>query len=212
MNALLGEKLGMTQIYDADANAVPVTVIKLGPCQIAQIKTEATDGYNAIQIAYREIPARKLSKPEIGHLAKANVPPSKHLVEIRVDDPSEYSVGQALRASELFEAGQKADVAGISKGKGFSGVMKRHNFKGQPASHGAHRVHRAPGSIGACATPSRVFKGTKMAGRMGGERTTILNLDVVEVDGDNDLIMVRGAVPGSNGTVVLVRQAVKVHG
>ncbi len=212
MNALLGEKLGMTQIYDDEARAMPVTVIKLGPCQVAQIKTEESDGYNAIQIAYREIPARKLSKPEIGHLAKANVPPSKHLVEVRVDNPAEYSVGQALRASEVFEAGQKADVAGVSKGKGFSGPMKRHNFKGQPASHGAHRVHRAPGSIGACATPSRVFKGMKMAGRMGGERTTILNLDVVEVDADNDLIMVRGAVPGSNGTIVLVRQAVKVHG
>ncbi len=212
MNALLGEKLGMTQIFDDEARAVPVTVIKLGPCKVVQVKTEETDGYNAVQIAYREIPARKLSKPEIGHLAKANVPPSKHLVEIRVDDPSEYSPGQELTAGDVFEAGQKADVAGVSKGKGFSGVMKRHNFKGQPASHGAHRVHRAPGSIGACATPSRVFKGTRLPGRMGGERTTILNLDVVDVDADNDLIMVRGAVPGNNGTVVLVRQAVKVHG
>jgi large subunit ribosomal protein L3 len=212
MNALLGEKLGMTQIFDENAQAIPVTVIALGPCKVSQIKTEKTDGYNAVQIAYREIPARKLSKPELGHLAKADVPPSKHLVEIRVDDPAEYSLGQEIGVSEVFEAGQKADVAGISKGKGFSGHMKRHNFKGQGAGHGAHRVHRAPGSIGAASTPARVFKGTKMAGRMGNERTTILNLDVVDVDTDNNLIMVRGAVPGSNGTVVLVRQAVKVHG
>lgn len=212
MNALLGEKLGMTQIYDEAARAIPVTVIKLGPCQVTQIKTEDTDGYNAVQIAYREVPARKLSKPELGHLAKANVPPSKHLVEIRVEDPSEFKAGQELTAAEVFEVGQKADVAGVSKGKGFSGSMKRHNFKGQPASHGAHRVHRAPGSIGACATPSRVFKGMKMAGRMGGERTTVLNLDIVDVDGDNGLIMVRGAVPGNDGSIVLVRKAVKVHG
>ena len=212
MNALLGEKLGMTQIFDDNSQAIPVTVISLGPCKVTQIKTEDSDGYNAVQIAYREIPARKLSKPELGHLAKADVPPSKHLVEIRVDDPSEYSTGQELTVADVFEVGQKADVAGVSKGKGFSGHMKRHNFKGQGAGHGAHRVHRAPGSIGAASTPARVFKGTKMAGRMGGERTTILNLEIVDVDADSNLIMVRGAIPGSNGTVVLVRQAVKVHG
>ncbi|MEE9582270.1 MAG: 50S ribosomal protein L3, partial [Acidimicrobiia bacterium] len=195
-----------------DAQAIPVTVIKAGPCRVVQIKTAESDGYEAIQIAYRELPANRAIKPVAGHFAKAGVPPHKHLVEIRVDDASAYSIGQEIGIADVLEEGARADVAGVSKGKGFQGVMKRHNFKGMPAGHGAHRVHRAPGSIGACATPARVFKGMKMAGRMGGEKTTVLNLEVVQVDADRGLVMLRGAVPGSKGSVVLVREAVKARG
>ena len=209
MNALLGEKLGMTQLFDDEARAIPVTVVKLGPCRVVQLKSEATDGYEAVQIAYRELDARHVNKPMAGHFAKANVPPSRHLVEIRVPDSSEYKVGQEINVADVLVEGQRADVAGVSKGKGFSGVMKRHNFAGQSASHGVHRVHRAPGSIGACATPARVFKGMPMAGRMGAEQTTVLNLDIVKVDAERGLAMLGGSVPGSKGSVVLVRQAVK---
>jgi large subunit ribosomal protein L3 len=212
MKAILGEKMGMTQIFDDDAQAIPVTVIKAGPCHVSQIKTESTDGYDAIQIAYRELPANRSSKPMDGHFGKAKLATHKHLVEIRVDDVSAYSLGQEISIADVLEEGNKADVAGVSKGKGFQGVMKRHNFAGQSASHGTHRVHRAPGSIGACATPARVFKGMKMAGRMGGEKTTVLNLEVVKVDSERGLLMVRGAVPGAKGAVVLVREAVKARG
>ena len=212
MKAILGEKLGMTQVFDDEASAIPVTVIKAGPCRVVQIKSEETDGYNAIQISYREIPPRKVNQPMAGHFNKAAVPPARHLVEIRVDNPSEYSVGQEIAVSDVLEKGMKADVAGVSKGKGFSGVMKRHNFAGQNASHGAHRVHRAPGAIGACATPARVFKGMRMAGRMGGERKTSMNLEIVDIDVDRGLLLVRGAVPGGKGAVVLVREAVKAVG
>ncbi len=212
MKAILGEKMGMTQIFDDEAQAIPVTVIKAGPCRVVQIKTADSDGYEAIQIAYRELPANRVSKPTAGHFAKAGVSPHKHLVEIRVDDSSVYSIGQEISVADVLQEGARADVAGVSKGKGFQGVMKRHNFKGQGAGHGAHRVHRAPGAIGACATPARVFKGMKMAGRMGGERTTILNLEVVQVDADRGLLMLRGAVPGTTGSVVLVREAVKARG
>jgi large subunit ribosomal protein L3 len=211
VKAILGEKMGMTQIFDDDAQAIPVTVIKVGPCRIVQIKTAESDGYEAIQIAYRELPAKRAIKPVAGHFAKAGVPPHKHLVEIRVDDASAYSIGQEIGIADVLEEGARADVAGVSKGKGFQGVMKRHNFKGMGAGHGVHRVHRAPGSIGACATPARVFKGKKMPGRMGGERTTVLNLEVVQVDADRGLVMLRGAVPGSKGSVVLVREAVKAR-
>jgi len=211
MNALIGEKLGMTQIFDEEARSIPVTVVKLGPCRVVQVKTDATDGYNAIQISYRELDARKVNKPMTGHFAKANVPPTRHLIEVRVPDASEYKVGQEINVGDVLEVGQKADVAGLSKGKGFAGVMKRHNFAGQTASHGVHRVHRAPGSIGACATPARVFKGMPMAGRMGGEQTTVLNLDVVQVDAERGLVMLHGAVPGNKGSVVVVRQAVKAR-
>lgn len=204
--------MGMTQIFDDDAQAIPVTVIKAGPCHVSQIKTEATDGYDAIQIAYRELPPSRASKPVAGHFAKAGLPPHKHLVEIRVDDITAYAVGQEISIADVLEIGAHADVAGVSKGKGFQGVMKRHNFSGQGASHGAHRVHRAPGSIGACATPARVFKGMKMAGRMGGEKTTVLNLEVVKIDTERGLIMLRGSVPGATGSVVLVREAVKARG
>ncbi len=209
MNAILGEKLGMTQIFDDEARAIPVTVIKAGPCHVVQIKRPETDGYSAVQISFGEVKPSRISKPEAGHLAKAGVAPSGQLVEVRVDDPSAYQVGQEITIADIFVKGNKADVTGVSKGKGFQGVMKRHNFSGQGASHGNHKSHRAPGSIGACATPSRVFKGMKMAGRMGGDRTTLLNLEVVEVDSERSLLLLGGAVPGPNGTIVIVREAVK---
>jgi len=212
VKAILGEKLGMTQVFDDQARAVPVTVIKAGPCRVVQIKSEASDGYDAIQIAYRELPERKVSRPMSGHYAAAGVPPHRHLVEVRVDDPSAYQVGQEISVADVLSKGSLADVAGISKGKGFSGVIKRHHFAGQGASHGAHRVHRAPGSIGACATPSRVFKGLRLPGHMGAESRTVLNLEVVEVDAERGLLLLRGAVPGARGAVVLVREAVKTRG
>jgi large subunit ribosomal protein L3 len=212
VNALIGEKLGMTQLFDEESRTIPVTVVKLGPCRVVQIKTVKTDGYDAIQISYRELDARKVNKPMAGHFAKANVPPARHLIEVRVSDASQYKVGQEINVSDVLEVGQKADVAGLSKGKGFAGVMKRHNFSGQTASHGVHRVHRAPGSIGACATPARVFKGMPMAGRMGGDRKTVLNLDIVKIDAERGLAMLRGAVPGNKGSVVVVRRAVKAGG
>ncbi|HVR31616.1 MAG TPA: 50S ribosomal protein L3 [Acidimicrobiia bacterium] len=211
LNAIVGEKLGMTQIFDDEARAIPVTVIKAGPCYVVQIKTKVNDGYDAIQISFGEIRANNVNKPQAGHYAKAEVVPARHLFEIRVEDTEGFEVGQELSLAEAFEAGTKADVTGISKGKGFQGVMKRHNFSGQGASHGNHKKHRAPGSIGACATPARVFKGMKMAGRMGGDRTTILNLDVVGVDAERNLLLLGGAVPGPKGAVVIVRGAVK-HG
>ena len=212
MNALIGEKLGMTQLFDEESRTIPVTVVKLGPCRVVQVKTVDSDGYDAIQISYRELDPRKVNKPMAGHFAKANVPPSRHLIEVRVPDASEYTVGQEINVSDVLEVGQKADVAGLSKGKGFAGVMKRHNFGGQQASHGVHRVHRAPGAIGACATPARVFKGMPMAGRMGNEQTTVMNRDIVKVDAERGLAMLRGSVPGSKGSVVVVRKAVKAGG
>jgi large subunit ribosomal protein L3 len=201
----------MTQVFDDDARAIPVTVIKAGPCFVTQIKRAEVDGYSAIQISFKELPARKVNKPTAGHFAAAGVAPSRHLVELRVDDPNEYQVGQEINVADVLVKGGKADVAGISKGKGFQGVMKRHNFSGQGASHGVHKVHRAPGSIGACATPARVFKGKKMPGRMGGERVTTLNVEIVDVDAKRGLLMLGGSVPGPSGSVVLVREAVKAN-
>ncbi len=212
MKAILGEKLGMTQIFDEGSSAIPVTIIKAGPVHVAQIKHPDTDGYGAIQIAYKEIPERKVSRPQAGHFLKAGIPPARHVVEVRVDDPDSYELGQVIKASDLFVEGGKADVAGVSKGKGFAGVMKRHNFKGQGASHGTHKVHRAPGSIGAASTPSRVFRGKRMPGRMGNEKVTVLNLEVVKLDDERDIIMLRGSIPGPKGSVVLVREAVKANG
>lgn len=213
MRAILGEKLGMTQVFDSEtARAIPVTVVKAGPVKVVQIKTKENDGYGAIQIAYREAKSNGTNKPTAGHYAKAGLTAHKHLVEVRVDDPTIYELGQEITLADIFEKGQKADVSGVSKGKGFQGVMKRHNFKGQGASHGAHRVHRAPGSIGACATPARVFKGMRMAGQMGGENTTAMNLTVVEVDVERNLLLLGGAVPGPKGSVVLIREAVKARG
>lgn len=211
MRAILGEKLGMTQIYDDQARAVPVTVVKAGPVYVVQIKTEETDGYNALQVGYGEMKPNQANKPVTGHFAKAGIAPKRHLVEVRVDDPSQYQLGQEITVADVFSAGMKADVTGVSKGKGFSGVMKRHNFSGQNASHGNHKKHRAPGSIGACATPARVFKGMKMAGRMGGERVTLLNLDVVAVDEERGLLLLAGSVPGPKGSLVLIREAVKAR-
>lgn len=211
MKAILGQKLGMTQIFDDEARTIPVTVVKAGPVHVVQVKTIENDGYNAIQISYGEMKAGKATKPLSGHYAKAGVDPARHLVEVKVADPSEYEVGQEIKVDEVFTRGAKADVAGVSKGKGFAGVMKRHNFSGQGASHGTHKKHRAPGSIGACATPARVFKGMRMAGRMGGEKVTTLNLDVVEVDSERGLLLLGGSVPGPKGSIVLVREAVKAR-
>jgi large subunit ribosomal protein L3 len=205
---LLGQKVGMTQVWDADNRVVPVTVVAAGPCVVTQVRTPAVDGYDAVQIAYGAIPARKVTKPEAGHFAKAGVTPRRHVAELRTADASEYTLGQEITV-EVFEPGQKVDVVGTSKGKGFSGVMKRHGFAGLRGSHGVERKHRSPGSIGACATPGRVFKGLRMAGRMGGERVTAPNLTIHSVDAEQGLLLVKGAVPGPAGGVVLVRTAAK---
>jgi large subunit ribosomal protein L3 len=206
--ALVGEKVGMTQVWDDANRVVPVTVLRVEPMRVVQIKTPETDGYAALQVTFGERDARKLNKPTKGHYDTAGVRPGTRLLELRLDDVSSYEVGQEI-AADTFEAGDLIDVTGISKGKGFAGAMKRHNFSGQKASHGAHRIHRAPGSIGACATPARVFKGTRMAGRMGNEKVTTLNLKVVSVDAERSLVLVRGAVPGPNGGLIVVRDAVK---
>src|SRR3954454_12262367 len=208
VKGILGRKLGMTQVWDSDNRVIPVTVIQAGPCRVVQLKTPERDGYSAVQIAFGAAKEQRLTKPELGHLKKNGAAPSKHLAELRVDDLSPYAVGQVIGA-DVFAAGERVDVTGISKGKGFTGVMQRHNFKGQGASHGNHKKHRSPGSIGACATPARVFKGMKMAGQSGSERVTTLNLEVVEGDAERGLLLVRGAVPGPNGAIVFVRNAVK---
>lgn len=208
ISGLLGTKLGMTQVWDDAGNVIPVTVVQAGPCVVTQIKNLDTDGYDAVQIAYGSIDPRKVSKPAAGHFAKAGVTPRRHLVEVRTPDASEYEVGQEL-GIDTFEAGSLVDVTGTTKGKGFAGGMKRHGFAGMGASHGAHRNHRKPGSIGGCATPGRVFRGTRMAGRMGGERQTTQNLRIHSIDAEKGLILVKGAVPGPRGRVVLIRTAVK---
>jgi large subunit ribosomal protein L3 len=209
VKGLLGKKLGMTQVWDENNKLVPVTVIEITPNVVTQLRTVAIDGYEAVQIAGGAIDPRKVNKPESGHFAKAGVTPRRHVTEVRTPDAANYTVGQELTVEATFEAGQKVDVMGTSKGKGFAGVMKRHNFKGVSASHGAHRNHRKPGSIGASSTPSRVFKGMRMAGRMGGERVTVLNLKVHAVDAEKGLLLVKGAVPGARGRLVFVRNAVK---
>ena len=212
MNAIIGEKLGMTQIFDEENRAVPVTAVKAGPVVVTQIKRVDTDGYNAVQIAFKEMSPSKAGRPATGHFAKAGVAPQRHVVEVRVDDPDAFELGQVITIADVLEEGAKADVTAVSKGKGFAGVMKRYNFKGQGASHGVHKVHRAPGAVGACATPARVFKGKRMPGRMGGDQTTTLNLDVISVDAERNVLLLRGSVPGPKGAVVLVRKAVKVRG
>jgi large subunit ribosomal protein L3 len=208
VKGLLGTKLGMTQLWDADNQVVPVTVIAAATNVVTQVRQPETDGYNAIQVAYGEIEARKVNKPEGGHFAKAGVTPRRHVVEIRTSDAASYSVGQEL-SPELFAAGDEIDVTGTSKGKGFAGTMKRHGFSGVSASHGAHRNHRKPGSIGACATPGRVFKGTRMSGRMGNETVTTQNVTVHAVDAEKGLILLKGAVPGPRGGLVVLRSAAK---
>ncbi|MGH9012418.1 MAG: 50S ribosomal protein L3 [Acidimicrobiia bacterium] len=205
---ILGRKLGMTQVWDADNRVIPVTVIQAGPCRVVQLKTQERDGYSAVQLSFGDAKERRLTKPELGHLKAAGAPAARHLAELRVDDVSAFEVGQVLVA-DLFEAGERVDVSGVSKGKGFTGVMKRHNFSGQGASHGTHKKHRAPGAIGACATPSRVFKGMRLPGQYGNERVTTLNLEVVEADAERALLLVKGSVPGRSGSLVLVRSAVK---
>lgn len=212
MNTILGEKLGMTQIFDDEARAIPVTIIKAGPVRVTQIKRVGTDGYSAVQIAFKEMASKHVNRAVAGHFAKSSAPPAKHIVEVRVDDPDQYKLGQEIGIGEVLAEGKKADVTGITKGKGFAGSIKRHNFKGQGASHGAHKVHRAPGSIGACATPARVFKGKRLPGRMGGEQVTMMNLDVVKIDAERNVVMVRGAVPGPKGAVLVMREAVKSNG
>jgi large subunit ribosomal protein L3 len=204
---IVGEKLGMTQIF-VETRAVPVTVLKAGPCVVTQVRTEESDGYRAVQLAYGQIRPRDVTKPAKGHLAKAGVEALRHLVELRTDDASDFELGQEIKA-DLFAPGEKVDVVGVSKGKGTSGVMKRHGFHGLRGSHGVHKKHRAPGAIGACATPSRVFKGMPMAGQHGNQRVTVLNLEVVQVDAERGLLLVKGAVPGPNGGLVLIRSAVK---
>jgi large subunit ribosomal protein L3 len=206
--AVLGTKLGMTQVWDDNGRLVPVTVIEAGPCVVTQVRTGETDGYDAVQIAFGAIDPRKVNQPMSGHFAKAGVTPRRHLVELRTSDAGEYSLGQQITV-ELFEAGEDVDVVGTTKGKGFAGVMKRHGFHGVSSSHGSHRNHRKPGSIGGCATPGRVFRGMRMAGRMGGIRQTTLNLTLHGIDTERGLLLVKGAVPGPKGGTVLVRGAVK---
>ena len=206
--ALVGEKVGMTQVWDDQNRVVPVTVLKVSPCRVVQIKRPDTDGYSALQVTYGSKKVRSVTKPEAGHFDKASVEPGIRLVELRMSDTNGYELGQELGA-DLMAAGDRVDVTAVSKGKGFAGAMKRHNFKGLPASHGAHRVHRAPGAIGACATPARVFKGTRMAGQMGAAKVTTLNLEVVSADAERELILVKGSVPGPRGGLVLLRNAIK---
>jgi large subunit ribosomal protein L3 len=208
VKGILGEKLGMTQVWGDDNRVVPVTVVKAGPCVVTQVRTPDRDGYSAVQLAYGAIDPRKVNKPDSGHFTKAGVTPRRHVVELRTTDATGYELGQEVTV-EVFEAGAKVDVVGTSKGKGTAGVMKRHGFKGLGASHGTQRKHRAPGSIGGCATPGRVFKGLRMAGRMGAVRTTSQGLKVHSVDTENGLLLIKGAIPGHRGSLVFVRSTSK---
>ncbi|WP_025616597.1 50S ribosomal protein L3 [Salinispora cortesiana] len=207
VKGILGAKLGMTQVWDNN-RVVPVTVVQAGPCVVSQVRSQDKDGYAAVQLAYGAIDPRKVKKPINGHFAKAEVAPRRHVVELRTTDAAEYALGQEVTVEE-FPAGISVDVTGKTKGKGYAGPMKRHGFHGLRASHGVERKHRSPGSIGGCATPGRVFKGTRMAGRMGGVRYTVQNLTVQAVDTENNLLLVRGAIPGPKGALVLVRTAAK---
>ena len=205
VDSILGRKLGMTQVWSEDDELIPVTVIEAGPCTVSQVKTAETDGYEAIQVGFGEIPERKVNMPMAGHFAKAGVSPMRYLREFRVEDASVHSVGEVLTV-EAFADTKKVHVTGISKGKGFAGVIKRHNFGGGPGGHGSH-FHRAPGSIGMCATPSRVLKGMRMAGHMGCDKVTVKNLEVVRIDAEQNLMLVKGAVPGGKGALVTIRMA-----
>lgn len=206
MRGILGKKVGMTQIFDKRGEVIPVTVIEAGPCYVTQVKTEERDGYKAIQLGFEETKPKRLNKPLRGHLRK--LPPLRHLREIRVDDVEEYEEGQKVEVS-LFQEGELVDVTGISKGKGFAGVVKRHGFRGGPKTHGQSDRHRAPGSIGQTTTPGRVYKGKRMAGRMGNERVTVQNLQVVLVDPERNLLAVKGSVPGNKGSLLVIEEAVK---
>jgi len=209
VKGILGAKLGMTQVWDNN-RIVPVTVVQAGPCVVTQVRTADKDGYSAVQLAFGAIDPRKVNKPKSGHFAKADVAPRRHLVELRTTDASEYTLGAEITV-DTFAAGQVIDVTGRTKGKGFAGVMKRHGFKGLGSGHGVERKHRSPGSIGACATPGRVFKGVRMAGRMGGVRYTVQNLTVQAIDTENNLLLVKGAIPGPAGALILVRTAAKTQ-
>ena len=204
---ILGRKIGMTQVFDENGRAVPVTLVEAGPCHIAQVKRVETDGYAAVQLAFGE--RKKTNKPMAGHLGRAKLTSARHLVELRLEDASEYSLGDEIKA-DIFEEGEIVDVIGVTKGKGFAGGMKRHNFKGLSSSHGTQKKHRSPGSIGACATPARVFKGTRMAGHMGHVRVTTLNLKVIKADAERNLLLIKGAIPGPRGGLVMVRTAIRV--
>jgi len=206
--AIVGEKVGMTQIWDDQHRAVPVTVLRVSPVRVVQVKSPDRDGYSALQVTWGFRKASSLTRPEQGHYERAGVDPGRKLIELRLEDVGRYEVGQELTA-DLWSPGERVDATAVSKGKGFAGGMKRHNFKGQGASHGNHKAHRVPGSIGACATPGRVFKGTRMAGRMGGHQVTALNLEVVSADPERELVLVKGTVPGSRGAVVVLRDSVK---
>jgi len=208
VRGLLGRKVGMTQVWDENNKIVPVTVVQAGPCVVTQVRTAHADGSSPVQLGYGAIEPRKVNKPDAGHFAKAGVTPRRHLVEMRTEDASEYTLGQEVTV-EAFEAGQAVDVIGTTKGKGFAGVMKRHGFHGLRASHGVQRKHRSPGSIGGCATPGRVFRGMKMAGQMGQVRQTTQNLTVHAVDAEQNLLLIKGAIPGSAGSVVFIRTATK---
>jgi large subunit ribosomal protein L3 len=208
IKGVLGTKLGMTQVFADDGRIVPVTVVAAGPCVVTAVRTPDADGYSAVQLGFGEIDPRKVTKPVAGHFAKAGVTPRRYLVEVRTDDAASYTLGQEVTA-DTFAAGELIDVTATSKGKGFAGVVKRHGFKGLSSSHGTKRKHRAPGSIGGCAYPGRVFKGVRMAGRMGGERTTTANLTLHGVDADRGLLLIKGSVPGAAGSLVLVRNAAK---
>jgi large subunit ribosomal protein L3 len=205
---ILGEKLGMTQVFDENNRMVPVTVIKAGPCVVTQIRTQEKDGYTAVQLAYGQIDPRKVTKPVAGHFKAANVTPRRHIVEVRTDSIEGYTIGQELGA-DVFADGVRVDISGTTKGKGTAGVMKRHGFHGVSSSHGSHRNHRKPGSIGACATPGRVFKGLRMAGRMGHVTATTTGLTVHKVDADRGLLLIKGAIPGPKGGLIVVRSAAK---
>jgi large subunit ribosomal protein L3 len=208
MKGILGTKLGMTQVFDEANRIVPVTVVQAGPCVVTQVRTQEKDGYQAVQLAFGAIDPRKVNKPETGHFAKAGLTPRRVLAELRTTDAGEYTVGQEITA-EVFAGGAVVDVTGTSKGKGFAGVMKRHGFSGLGAGHGVQRKHRSPGSIGACATPGRVFKGVRMAGRMGHVRVTTQNLTVHRVDAESGLLLIKGAIPGPKGSLVFVKTAAK---
>ncbi|MFA5892027.1 MAG: 50S ribosomal protein L3 [Actinomycetota bacterium] len=208
VKAILGRKLGMTQIFDDEGRAVPVTVVEAGPCVVTMVRTPERDGYAAVQLGFGEIKESKLTKPLKGQFAKNGASPKRHLVEVRTDDAGSYAVGSSITV-ETFSPGDHIDVVGVSKGKGFAGVMKRHNFRGKPDSHGTDRKHRSTGSIGAGTTPGRVFKGMRGPGHMGHERVTIMNLRVVESDSERNLLLVKGAIPGPNGGLVMIRNAVK---
>jgi large subunit ribosomal protein L3 len=208
VKGILGRKVGMTQVFDDAGHAVPVTVVEAGPCSVAQVKTPDKDGYSAIQLAFGE--PKRVNQPSAGHFAKAEVDATRHLVELRLNDIGEYAPGSEIKA-DLFEAGEMVDVVGVTKGKGFAGSMKRHNFHGLSASHGTERKHRSPGSIGGASTPARVFKGQKMAGHLGNERVTTLNLKIIKVDADRNMMLIRGAVPGPRGGLVMVRSAIRLR-